>query len=260
MMNEIYTHFHPDERPFVDKAWKWIEGAARQHAVKRTDFLDPRQAHILSTLANREQDIQVRFYGGYEGAERQRALIAPDYLDMDAEDMGITVLEITSDDAKVASLQHGDYLGSILGLGIKREKIGDIQVLNNGCHCLAASEIAEFLDIHLQQVHRIQVLTQILPLNQLETAEQSLEEIAFTVASMRLDGIASDVYRLSRAKVLPPIKAGRCKVNWKVEEDPSTTLKTGDIVSLQSFGRFKVLDVEGVTKKGRIRVKVGKFV
>jgi RNA-binding protein YlmH len=28
---------------------------------------------------------------------------------------------------------------------------------------------------------------------------------------------------------------------------------------LQGFGRFKVLEVEGVSKKGRIRVKIGKF-
>ncbi|MNF02421.1 hypothetical protein D3C80_2015610 [compost metagenome] len=81
-----------------------------------------------------------------------------------------------------------------------------------------------------------------------------------TVASLRLDGIVSDVYRLSRSKVLIPIKAGRCRINWRTEEDPSKNLKEGDIVSLQGFGRFKVLELDGVTKKGRFRVKIGKFV
>ncbi|MNG13625.1 hypothetical protein D3C84_973130 [compost metagenome] len=76
---------------------------------------------------------------------------------------------------------------------------------------------------------------------------------------MRMDGIVSDVFRLSRAKVLLPIQAGRCRVNWKLEEDPSKPLKEGDMVSMQGFGRFKVLEVEGVSKKGRIRVKIGKF-
>jgi RNA-binding protein YlmH len=77
---------------------------------------------------------------------------------------------------------------------------------------------------------------------------------------MRLDGIVSDVFRISRAKILVPIQAGRCRVNWKPEEDPGKPLKEGDVVSLQGFGRFKVLEVEGVTKKGRLRVKVGKYV
>ncbi|MNI61845.1 hypothetical protein D3C73_1171350 [compost metagenome] len=76
---------------------------------------------------------------------------------------------------------------------------------------------------------------------------------------MRMDGIISDVFRLSRAKVLVPIQAGRCRVNWKQEEDPSKPLKQGDVISLQGFGRFKVIEVEGVSKKGRIRVKIGKY-
>ena len=70
-----------------------------------------------------------------------------------------------------------------------------------------------------------------------------------TVASLRLDGICADVYRLSRSKVLVPIKAGRCRVNWKVEEDPSKALKAGDVVSIQGFGRFKVLEQDGMTKR-----------
>ncbi|UUZ85574.1 hypothetical protein LJK88_19935 [Paenibacillus sp. P26] len=53
MSNErIYNHFHPDEHRFVDKAAEWVE-RAEQHAVKLTDFLDPRQAFILTTLAQR---------------------------------------------------------------------------------------------------------------------------------------------------------------------------------------------------------------
>jgi RNA-binding protein YlmH len=57
-----------------------------------------------------------------------------------------------------------------------------------------------------------------------------------------------------------PIRAGRCRVNWKTEEDPSQQLHEGDVVSFKGFGRFKVLEVDGVTKKGRIRVKIGKYV
>ena len=83
--------------------------------------------------------------------------------------------------------------------------------------------------------------------------------MSLSVASMRLDGIVSDVCRLSRAKALVPIQAGRCRVNFKTESDPSKPLKEGDVVSLQGFGRFRVLEVEGVNKKGRTRVKIGKY-
>lgn len=256
--DNLLTHFHPDEHRFVDKATEWVE-RAEEHAVKLTDFLDPRQAFILQTLVNRSSEVKVRWYGGHENAERKRALVAPDYRDLDNEDMGVTLIAVTSLDDKLKELDHGDYMGSILALGMKREKIGDIHVTDTGCHFLVATEVADYMRLNLQQVHRVHVQTEQLPLDRLKAADTKLEEVTLSVASLRLDGIVSDVYHLSRAKILIPIKAGRCKVNWKQEEDPSKPLRSGDMISLQGFGRFKVLDIEGVTKKGRYRVKIGKF-
>lgn len=259
MRQAIYQHYHPDEKPFIDKADDWLIKAAYDHQVKRTDFLDPRQAFILSELANRYSSIQVTFSGGYEDAERQRALIMPDYRDADAEDPGVALLEITSDDVKFSELEHGDFLGAILGLGIKREKLGDILPSDTRCHVLVASEIIDYINLHLRQVHRVHVFTSILPLDQLVPVETKFIETSFTVASLRLDAVVGDVFRLSRAKVLPPIQAGHCKLNWKIEDNPARELRENDIVSLKGYGRFKILSIEGETKKGRIRVKAGKY-
>ncbi|QMV40365.1 YlmH family RNA-binding protein [Cohnella cholangitidis] len=257
---EIYEHFHPDEKAFVDRAWEWVERAAQRHETKRTDFLDPRQAHILFTLANRHPDAQVLLAGGSAQAERQRAVIAPDYKNLDDVDMGIAVLDISSDDRRISELDHGDYLGALLGLGIKRDKIGDLHVSEEGCHALIAEEIGDFIVGHMKQAHRVDVSVTIRSLSELREIQSKLEEQVLSVASMRLDGVASDVFRLSRTKIIAPIKAGRCRVSWKPVEDPSHPLKAGDVVSMKGFGRFKVLEVEGVSKSGRIRVRVGKFV
>lgn len=260
MTIEIYEHFHADERGFVDRAVEWVERAAQLHELKRTDFLDPRQAFILQTIVNRHPDVTLRLDGGHPEAERRRAIIAPEYRYLDGEEMGLSVLSVTSGDQKFLALDHGDYMGAILSLGMKRDKIGDIHVLDEGCHCIIAEEVSHYMNTQLRQVHRIQVQTEILPIDRLQTANVRLEEMNLTVASFRLDGISSDAFRLSRAKIVLPIKAGRCRVNWKVEEDPSKLLKAGDVVSMQGLGRFKVLEIDGVTKKGRNRVKIGKFV
>lgn len=257
---EIYEHFHPDEKSFVDRAWEWVERAALYHEMKRTDFLDPRQAYILSTLAGSQPDAQVRLDGGFPEAERRRAIIAPDYRVLEDEDMGISVLDIASDDRRVADLDHGDYLGALLGLGIKRDKIGDLHVSDSGCHALIADGIGDFLVGHMKQAHRVDVSVSVRSLSELCVVQAKLEEQTLSVASMRLDGIASDAFRLSRAKIVDPIRAGRCRVNWKAEENPAEPLKAGDVVSVKGLGRFKVLDVEGVSKSGRIRVRIGKFV
>lgn len=260
MKPTIYEHFHPDEKAFVDRAWEWVERSAQLHELKRTDFLDPRQAQIVTTLANRSGDVQLRLDGGYSGAERCRAIIGPEYRYLDDEPAGLSVLAVSSEGGTHLELDHGDYLGALLGLGIKRDRVGDIHVHEQHCHIIIADEIADYLNIHLRQVHRVNVLTEIIPLSELQAVVPELQEMSFTVASMRLDGIASDVHRISRTKIVDPIRAGRCRVNWKTEEDPSETLHEGDIVSIKGLGRFKVLEADGVTKKGRIRVKVGKFI
>jgi RNA-binding protein YlmH len=260
MNSNILSHFHPDERGFAQKMVDWLERAASQHQLKRTDFLDPRQAHIVETLVRRYPNLQMRLDGGYPQAERQRAIIAPDYMDIETQDMGIRLLNIESTDTKISELDHGDYLGSMLGLGLKREKMGDLHVSERGCQCLVTEELADFIHLHLQQVHRLHVMTSIVPLDQLEPIIPKLQEMNLSVASMRLDGIVSDVCRLSRAKVMIPIKAGRCKVNWKVEEDPSRALAEGDTISMKGFGRFVLTTVQGETKKGRIRLTIAKYV
>lgn len=256
----IYEHFQPDEKAFVDRAWEWVERSAQLHELKRTDFLDPRQAQIVTMLVNRSGDVQLRLDGGYTEAERCRAIIGPEYRYLDDEPAGISVLAVNGGGGTQLELDHGDYLGALLGLGIKRDRIGDIHVHDTFSHILIADEIADYLNVHLRQVHRVNVLTDIVPLTMLQTVIPELQEMAFTVASMRLDGIASDVHRISRTKIVDPIRAGRCRVNWKTEEDPSSQLRVGDVVSIKGLGRFKVLEVDGVTKKGRIRVKVGKFI
>lgn len=260
MNSGFYNHFHPEERAFVDRAQEWIERSAELHELRRTDFLDPRQQFIIQTLSNRNGMVNVRFEGGYAEAERKVALIAPEYRELDYEDAELSVLQVTAQMDKFHELEHGDFLGALLGLGIKRDRIGDIHLHDSFCHIVVADQMSQYLDVNLRQVHRLNVLTDVLPISELKPAVQRMEEMSFTVASLRLDGIASDAYRISRSKIVDPIRAGRCRVNWKTEEDPSATLHAGDVISIKGLGRFKLIDVDGITKKGRIRVKIGKYI
>ncbi|MFD2116208.1 RNA-binding protein [Paenibacillus yanchengensis] len=259
MKEGLYDHFHADEKIYVDRVLDWLVQSSDQHKIILTEFLDPRQVQILLSLSNRYPDVQVKADGGFPAAERKRVLLAPEYIDVESESSELTVLEVKLDNGMLFEADHGDFLGSVLGLGIKRDRIGDIHVHDRFAHIVVTQEIAVYLDTHLRQVHRHAVFTSILPVDQLVPAVQEMQTVHITVASMRLDGVASDVYRLSRTKIMPPIRAGRCKVNWKPVEDPSHQLYAGDVVSMKGFGRFKVLEVDGVTKKGRIRVQVGTY-
>jgi RNA-binding protein YlmH len=258
----IQAHFHPDERPFVERVMDWIDQVEAKHIVKLTDFLDPRQRYIVQTLVRRQAQVECREAGGYDDAERARVILAQDYVPIEHEDAGLVLIRIQAADEKFASLQHGDFLGALLGLGIVRGKLGDIHYHPDKgvCYVIVASEIADFIRLQLNQVHRVHVRTEIIDLSEFESIPVGYEEMMLSVASLRLDGIVSDVVRMSRAKVLAPIKSGRCKVNWRVTEDPSAQVQQGDVVSLQGFGRFKILEVIGNSKSGRIRLRVGKVI
>lgn len=258
MSKAHYVHFHPDERPFVDRVTEWMERATANHEFRLTDFLDPRQLQIVQNIATR-YDVVLRVSGGYEGAERCRAMIAPSYRYIADEPDLISLLQINLEADQAHSLDHGDFLGALLGLGIKRDRIGDLHIHERYCHCIVTDSIADYIQLHLHQVHRYAVIIDRLEMAQLHVAPIVFDTMSLTVASMRLDGIASDVYRISRSKIVDPIRAGRCKVNWKVEENPAKALQEHDVVSLQGFGRFKILAVDGTTKKGRIKVQIGKY-
>jgi RNA-binding protein YlmH len=261
MTMSIYAHFLPEEKPFIDKCLDLLEYVEEHRQQRQTDFLDPRQATIMTSLSHRFEQIQVHLDGGYAEAERVRAVVSPFFLKYQESNLGVQLLSVTSSDhIKVSQLGHGDYLGALLGLGVKREKIGDIHTHSWGAHLLVAEEMSAFLNLHLSQVGRVNVSTQIVPIVSLQRNEQQWQLSHYIVASLRLDGVISEVLGLSRAKVLPPIQSGRCKVNWKVEDNPSKTIKENDVISWQGVGRFKICSIDGLSKKGKIRLTIGKII
>jgi len=120
----------PDDRRFVARVLDKITLALKNHQTVVTDFCDPYQQNLISP-ALRVPGISFIWSGGYEAAERQRLIIGPEYLDIQEVDNALALLAVTGN-LKYQNLTHRDFLGSILGLGIKREKVGDIIVNDQG--------------------------------------------------------------------------------------------------------------------------------
>lgn len=252
----LLDHFHKEEHPFVERVLEWIERVEDRVSPIRTDFLDPGQAFILQSLVKHFPGVFFSFFGGYDGAERVRAILYPEFQEPLSGDFKVKILQVTGGGGSFLSLGHRDYLGSLLGLGIKREKCGDILVHNDFAQIILSEEIFDFVRLHLTKVHRIPVVGEEISVELLQVTRKTEKRLSFTVQSPRLDAIVGDVFRLSRAKVLQPIRNGRVKVNWRMFTDPSFLLKEGDVVSFQGFGRFKVITLGEETRKGRIPVEV----
>jgi RNA-binding protein YlmH len=252
----IFHHFRPEEKPLVERTIEWVELAGERKQARLTHFLDPREQFIVKSIAKRDNDVKVSFYGGYDEAERKKALIVPEFIEVSPEDFHVTLLSVQG---SYKALEHRDVLGSLLGLGVKREKFGDILLSEESQQLIVSSDIADFIEIHLNQISRYSVSCQSISWDQLNASRDEWIMRDTTVSSLRLDVILSEVLNFSRTKVAPLIKQGRVKVNWRVVEHSSLTLEEGDVLSVKGHGRFLFFKVEGQTKKQKFRVQLGRI-
>ncbi|HHV62291.1 MAG TPA: photosystem II S4 domain protein [Firmicutes bacterium] len=238
------------------------EAARRDAGVKLTDFLDPHQQALAQAIVERTPGAKIRFDGGYARAERKRAAIMPDFYLTETTDFSLAAVEIKPIErgGGAGVLSHRDFLGAILGLGVKREKIGDLIVLRDRCQAILAREIQEFVLLNLQRVGNAGAEARPIDLDQLEVPAEVVKEIRGTVASMRLDAIASLGFGVSRSKMAEDIKAERVRVNWVTTTSPGRQIKQGDVISIRGRGRVEIKEVLGETKRGRISVVLNRYI
>ncbi len=228
------------------------ERALKIQEPQWTDFLEPPDREQAQAVLGWNTRVRYNALGGYAKAERRRMVIYPDYYIVETIQPALAFLELTTKSPE--PLSHRDYLGAILGLGLKREKLGDLLVAPGSCQLILVPELIDFLRIHLKKVgnHPVE-LAEIDP-EQLNPPEQREKVIRSTVASLRLDAIAGLGFGESRTKMVREIRSERVKVNWRVEKNPDASLEPGAVISIRGRGRVLFKEITGSSKKGRIGI------
>lgn len=253
----IYQHFRKEEHAFIDQIIEWRNQVKSDYTYKLLDFLDPREISIVQSIIGTKEEVKCALWGGYDHAERQRAIIYPEYYEPVHEDFDMVLLSVRYP-AKFVTLDHRKVLGSTMGLGLKRSKFGDILIKDSEVQVIVADQIADYVKLHFNQVGKTNVTLEQIPMEQMITVNEEWHEQTVTVSSMRLDVILADVFNLSRQKVLPYIQNQLVKVNWKVIDDASFQCHQGDTLSMRGFGRCKLKSIEGQTKKEKWRIVIAK--
>lgn len=257
-MDAIFQHFRKEEQPFIEAMISLSRDVEDRYAPRLTDFLDPRQRFILQTLYQQRGLVGFPF-GGFEDAERQRMLVAPDYYQPEEQDEQITIFKI-SYPTKFVTLKHSDVLGSLMSLGLDRSKFGDIRVHDGIAQFAAATEISDYVRANLTSIGKVKVQVEETTSEEvLHLDPEEWNSELHIISSMRLDTVLASAWNISRQKSAAFIKGGKVKVNWSVVEDSSFVLNESDVVSLRTFGRFQVGLVEGRTKKEKIRLQILKI-
>ncbi|MCI2057339.1 MAG: YlmH/Sll1252 family protein [Oscillibacter sp.] len=246
-----------DERLLLAHVLDKLDQTERRNIPSCTDFLSPQEQARSRDLLRLAGTEAYTLSGGYEGAERKLLLFVPDW--QQTEDAIFPLRCLRASFRAEYQLTHRDILGSLMGLGIVREKVGDLLVGEEGCDIVVADSIADFLLQNWTSAGRAALkVTEVTP-DCLHMPVERCEDYRDTVSSLRLDAVASTGFRMSRGKAAALIEGGKVQVNWRDCVKPDHLLSAGDTVTARGLGKFVLAEVGGVTKKGRTSIVVRRW-
>lgn len=232
-----------------------VEGVLENYDIRSTDFLDPFQRKILINIIRGIDGISFHEEGGASDAERKLIQIYPDYFEKSDTLEAIQPLKVEGS-FKFNSVSHRDYLGSLLGLGITKEKIGDIYVHEDCAYIIADKKISEYIFFNLTKISKESVRLKKINISQIIKNEEKYKEKIVTISSLRADNIIAEIFNLSRAKAQNLISSERLKIDFEPILSNSKEIKEGSLISLRGYGRAIFLEVLNETRKGKIRAKI----
>ena len=247
-----------EERLLLSRVWDKREQCRLRSIPAATAFLSPQEqaaaTRLLNALGQREG---YAFWGGYEGAERQRLLFLPDWMN-GPDDSTIAALRAVCRSG--VTLTHRDFLGSLMALGLTREKIGDILVESGGCQVLVDPAALDFLTQSWDSAGREKLTVSPQPLEELTVPEAAVKEVRDTVSSLRLDNVLTSAFSLSRGRAAEAVEKGAVQVNYTVCQKPDKPVSAGDVITCRGLGKCVLDAVGSPTKKGRLPVTIRRFI
>ena len=233
-----------EERVLLARALDKLELAQNRSVPACTPFLSPGEQASVTDLLNAWGRPRHLFFGGYEGAERAVCAFLPDWQeesDFLADPEGpVAALEAAF--PADAELSHRDILGALMGLGITREKLGDILLDHGRCQVLVLRDALPIL------------------LSQWESAGRWKMKLRDTVAALRLDAVLAAGFSTSRSKAADLVSAGRVSVNHRECAKADRTVGEGDVLSCRGLGKCVVKEVLGQSKKGRFMLVLERYI
>ena len=228
-----------------------------QNMYTFTDFLSLPELDLFYQNEPQLKFAGVTVFGGSEGCDRKIIRFgSPDELGYE-EPFPIVCITIEPLIEKFGeNLNHRDYLGALMNLGIERENLGDIFIKGKTGYVFCLERIAEYIIDNLAQVRHTHVKLKVLEQEE-EFIQKEIEEMVVLSASERIDGVIAKVYNMSRSQSIEHFRAKKVYVNSRLCENNSYQLKQQDVVSVRGYGKFVYNGVGYQTKKGKLSVKVG---
>ncbi len=266
MNREILNEYrNKDEKILLAQILDKAENVDKKNRIEYTDFLDMTQIKLVQNFINRQKIDNYILYGGFEEAERKIFVFYPEKFNAQIVKKNleniVQIIRIELPADLKGKYTHRDFLGGVMKLGVKREKVGDILVDYNGADIIIEKEISKFLLENIKELTRFsKSIITLENINNLRKVEVRKEELEIIVSSLRLDNVIAELARCSRNKALEIINMERVFINFQVETKKTKQIKPGNIITIRGKGRFIIKELLGQTKSGRTILKIEKFI
>ena len=225
-----------------------------------TNFLSISELSVYNIMKDKLSFIHSESYGGNPSSERQMIQFG------DEESLGykseypIALLLIEPLTPKFAEkLDHRDYLGALMNLGIQRELIGDIIVHEKNAYVYCVSHISDYITDNLSTIRHTHIKASICDPSVIDSFTRELTNIEVIAASPRIDAVVSSIAKISRSQCNELFAAKKIFSNGICTENKSYQLKNDDILVIRGIGKFIYNGCGNETKKGRVYVKLQKY-
>ena len=258
---ELTKQQNDEDKILIAKVLDKLKFAENRNKIESTDFLDLREQSIIRNILETRNSINYKFFGGYDDSERNIIVFSNNLGFVKQEEINrlLSIIRILLPNNLKGEYEHRIYLGGLMKLGIKREKIGDILVRDDGADIIVKKEIAEYLKNNLKGLTRFQKSKiEIKDIKELIYIKPERQVIKIIVPSMRLDCIVGELARCSRSEANKILESERVFVNFKEEIRSSKNVEEGDYITIRGKGRFRITQILGTTKKGRISLEIEK--
>ena len=211
-----------EERLLLGRVWDKYDQCQRKNVPAATAFLSPQEQaaakRLLSVMGVQDGFV---FFGGYDGAERCQLHFLPEWAEGPDEE---AICALRCSWPHQDGLTHRDFLGSLMGMGIMREKLGDILVSSDSADLIVLESVADFLRQSWDSAGRAKLTVTEIDAKHLHIPEVKCQEVRDTVNSLRLDAVASTGFRMARGKAADLVTSGRVQVNWRECTKPDKLL------------------------------------
>lgn len=154
------------------------------------------------------------------------------------------------------SIRHKDVLGSLFGLGLSEDMIGDIFVESDFIYF---SVLTKVVPVVLQELHTISRYTTTLEEHSISLKENHEKVFSISVSSNRIDSILSRIIPCSRSMSVTYLKEGKVSLFYQEVDNSSLLLEEGDILSIRGVGKYRIGKILGRSKSGKMILEVIKY-